>query len=90
MNNVYKLGQTENFNRRFAQYKNHKPYVILQYKCSDYITHEVNLLKLFNDNFNKLKDRGSEYFNGNVDKMKYTIIEYFKNNLLITLNNITN
>ncbi len=74
---IYKLGQTENFKKRFAQYKSHKPDIVFQYKCRDYKIHEVNLLKLFRSNFNKT-DRGSEYFNGDVDKMTFIIIEYFK------------
>ncbi len=76
---IYKLGQTENFERRLPQYKSHKPIVIFYNRCMNYNIHESSLLKLFCDKFNKLTDRGNEYFNGDVNNMLDIIYEYFFN-----------
>lgn len=75
--NHYKLGKTKNFDKRITNYKNLIPTVILQVYTDNHDKDEKELLKIFNQNFENVKERGKEYYKGDCEVMKNLIHNYF-------------
>lgn len=89
--NIFKIGRTSNFVRRFAQYKPQKPNIILCINVYNSSLIENELKQLFMLKFKQDTDRGKEYFIGNVDDMKYIINQKIQRNHInnnINSNNI--
>ena len=80
--NCYKLGRTDDFGKRLAQYKISEPKVILCIECEECVKVEQELLKRFREKFKKREDLGKEHFDLNSDKNKmiFEITNYFSNN----------
>lgn len=80
INDLYKIGRTENMNKRIKQYPKCTEQIMVKL-IDNYVNIEQILIGLFKSTFKLYK--GNEYFIGNVDKMKnfinYACDEYFIN-----------
>jgi hypothetical protein len=75
----YKIGKTKDFNKRFSNYKNLIPTVILQIYIQDYHLAEKKLIEQFKNKFKNIKERGTEYFSGNELELRNVILNYVLN-----------
>ena len=75
---IYKIGKTKrNFWSRFSEYKMIQPNIEFVINCEDCNDAEEQLLKIFNNKFEKRYDLGNEYFVGNVSEMKLILLNFF-------------
>jgi hypothetical protein len=75
--NLYKLGRSEQFMKRFATYRNTCPTIIAVLKCDDCCTAERELLSVFRSTFKERQDIGVEYFEGDERQMMQILHTYF-------------
>jgi hypothetical protein len=77
--NIFKVGRSGNVPGRVKQYpKDSDLYVMIL--CKDSVTIEKDIINLFNDKFNRMKDYGAEYFEGNLNDLIETLRNYMKDN----------
>lgn len=84
--NVYKIGKSIDFNKRLSGYdKGTIPiFTIYVQECDNF---EMQLITLFENNYQSRKDYGNEYFQGDIKQMIQDIMtEYNKSNLCYEIN----
>jgi len=69
---IHKVGRTTNLKTRLAGYTQVYEFVCA-FQCSNVVSQESKILKLFNDQFENVKSIGKEYFKGDEKSMIYII-----------------
>jgi hypothetical protein len=77
--NHYKIGKTKSFIKRFSNYKNIIPTVILQILVKDYHLVGKKILEQFKNKFKNIKERGNGYFSGDELELRNIILKYVLN-----------
>lgn len=78
---VKKIGKTDNFKRRFNEYKYADPDVLFVHTCENHDEVETKLIEIFKENFILVEELGNECFIGDTCKMLKILTTYFLNSL---------
>jgi len=75
VDNIYKVGRTEDIQKRLADYKRYK--IVFITSCENASVCEKDLIRLYKSQTIHCEEMGNEYFSGEYQIMKRVVQEYF-------------